>query len=93
MNFDSGSNSLKQSDVSSKLIPDNLMETFENAVKGLLRQRRPVNMALRAVMVARDGGPGRLIRRRLTMGAEIGMGTALLFPDRCLIELDGLDRP
>ena len=78
MVFDSGSNSLRQSDVSSEPILDNLIETFEVAVEGLLRQCGPVNLALRAVMVARDGGPGRLIRRRLTMGAEIGMGTALL---------------
>ena len=43
-----------------------------------MRRCRLANLALRAVMVARDGGPGRLIRRRLTMGTEIGMGTALL---------------
>ena len=46
MDFDSGSNSLKQSDVSSKLIPDDLMETYEDAFEGLLRQCRSVNLAL-----------------------------------------------
>ena len=85
MVFDSGSNSLRQSDVSSEPIPDNLIESFEDAVEGLLRQCRPVNLALRAVMVARDGGPGRLIRRRLTTGTEIGMPTALLSLQRSMI--------
>ncbi len=58
MDFDCGSNNLRQSDVSSELIPDNLIETFEDAVEGLWRQCRSANLALRALMVARDGGPG-----------------------------------
>ena len=85
MVFDSGSNSLRQSDVSSKPIPESLIETFEDAVEGLLRQCRPVNLALRAVMVARDGGPGRLIRCHLTTGAETCMRTALLSLQRSMI--------
>ena len=56
MVFYSESNSLRQLDLSSEPIPDNLIETFEAAVEGLLRQCRPVNLALRAVMVARDDG-------------------------------------
>ncbi len=85
MDFDCGSNSLRQPDVSSKPILDNLMEIFEDAVEGLLRQCRPVNLGLRAVMVARDGGPGRLIRRHLTTGTEIGIPTALLSLPRSMI--------
>ncbi len=85
MDFDCGSNSLRQPDVNSKPILDNLMETFEDAVEGSLRQCWLVNLALRAVMVARDGGPGRLIRRHLTTGTEIGIPTALLSLPRSMI--------
>ncbi len=71
--------------MSSEPNPDNLIETFKDAVEGLLRQCRPANLALRAVMVGRDGGPGCLIRGHLTMGAETGMPTALLSLQRSVI--------
>ena len=85
MDFDCGSNNLRQSEVSSKPIPDNLIETFEDAVEGSLRQCRSDNLALRAVMVTRDGGPGRLIRRHLTTANETSIPTAPLSLQRSMI--------